>query len=183
MIKKIDKSWTLFLDRDGVINVRLVDEYVTKWDDFKLIKGSLEAISLFSEFFGTIVVITNQAGIGKGLMAESALEEIHNKFLADVEKAGGRIDQIYFCPSPDNKHPDRKPNIGMALRAKADFPHIDFAHSVMVGDSKSDMAVGHQLGMLKVFIEGKHEVPSVFSPDYTYKTLWDFAQSLRDESL
>ena len=176
---QFDKTWTLFLDRDGVINRRLPGEYISDWDDFDFIVGSIKAIEKFSEIFGTIVVVTNQAGIGKGLMTEKQLHEVHKKLLKTIDLLDGRIDKIYHCSDkPDSNSPNRKPQTGMAMQAKADFPHIDFSKSVMVGDSNSDMDFGKRLGMSLIFIEGKKEDPSVFAPHFTFKTLKAFADAI-----
>jgi D-glycero-D-manno-heptose 1,7-bisphosphate phosphatase len=176
---RFDKTWTLFLDRDGVINRRIKDEYISDWDDFDFIVGSIKAIEKLSTIFGTVVVVTNQAGIGKGLMTEKQLKEVHRQLLKTVDLLDGRIDKIYHCPDkPDAKSPNRKPETGMALQAKADFPEIDFSKSVIVGDSNSDMDFGKRLGMTRVFIEGKEEDPSVFEPHFTFKTLKAFSDSV-----
>jgi histidinol-phosphate phosphatase family protein len=144
---------TLFLDRDGVINRRRIDDYVKNTAEFVFEDGVLEAIAKLSKHFDRIVVVTNQQGVGKKLMSEKTLAEIHNNMKNEVEKAGGRIDAVYFCP--DLKHSKsiyRKPNIGMGLLAKRQFPEIRFKQSVMVGDSISDMKFGKKLGMKTVFI-------------------------------
>ena len=178
---KFDKTWTLFLDRDGVINSRVVDEYISDWDDFDFITGSIKAIEKLSGIFGTVVVVTNQAGIGKGLMTEKQLHEVHRKFLKTIDLLDGRVDKIYYCPDkPDSNSPNRKPETGMAMQAKADFPDIDFSKSVIVGDSNCDMDFGKRLGMTLVFIEGKDEDPSVFAPHFTFKTLKAFADAVNN---
>jgi D-glycero-D-manno-heptose 1,7-bisphosphate phosphatase len=178
-MKKFDNSWTLFLDRDGVINSRVEDGYISDWEDFDFITGSIKAIEKLSGIFGHVVVVTNQAGIGKGLMTEKQLKEVHRQFLKTIDLLDGRIDKIYHCPDkPDANSPNRKPETGMALQAKADFPDIDFSKSVMVGDSNSDMDFGKRLGMTLVFIEGKKEDPSVFAPNFTFRTLKEFADAV-----
>jgi histidinol-phosphate phosphatase family protein len=146
-------GWTLFLDRDGVINTRLIDDYVKTVEEFEFIKGSVEAIAQFDQWFDTIVVVTNQQGIGKGLMTEEDLSDIHALMMEGIEQAGGRVDAIYHCPMLRNENPNcRKPNPAMGHQAKADFPDIDFGKSVMIGDSVSDMEFGEALGMLNIFI-------------------------------
>ena len=95
-IKNINKSWTLFLDRDGVINHEKHNDYVHKWDEFIFYDGVLEAIHVLSSMFNRIIVVTNQKGIGKGLTRLEDLEEIHTKMKDAVAKAGGRIDEVYF---------------------------------------------------------------------------------------
>lgn len=176
-VHKFDKSWTLFLDRDGVINQRLPNDYVKNWDEFDFIPGSIKAIENLSSIFGRIVVVTNQAGIGKGLMTEDDLRNIHRMLLKTVNLLDGRIDKIYHASAiPSAGSYLRKPNSGMALLAKEDFPEIDFTQSVIVGDSISDMEFGDRLGMVKVFIDGKDEDPTEINPDYCFESLFDFAK-------
>jgi histidinol-phosphate phosphatase family domain/HAD-superfamily hydrolase, subfamily IIIA len=154
----IDHTWTLFLDRDGVINQRIPSDYVKSWEDFHFCKGSLESIVHLSSHFGRIIVVTNQQGIGKGLMEVSALEDIHQRLKQEITQQGGRLDAIYYCPDLANTNSTcRKPKPGMAWQAKSEFPGIDFHRSLMVGDSISDMAFAKQLEMKTVFIEGKLE--------------------------
>ena len=109
-------GYTLFLDRDGVLNQRIVDDYVLKPEQFVVIDGVFEALKVFSSIFECIVVVTNQQGIGKGLMTEDDLYAIHTMFLNKVSECGGRIDKIYFCPDLASAFSfNRKPNIGMAI--------------------------------------------------------------------
>lgn len=179
---KFDHTWTLFLDRDGVINERLPGEYVKDWDGFDFIPGSIKAIERLSAVFGRIIVVTNQAGIGKGLMTEDDLFQIHRMLLKTVDLLDGRIDKIYHAPDkPDKPTSMRKPGTGMALQAQKDFPEINFVKSVIVGDSVSDMKLGHQLGMIKVFIDGKDEHPDHITecnPHYQFKSLSEFAKKV-----
>lgn len=148
-----DETWTLFLDRDGVINTRIVDDYIVKWEQFEFIDGVLEALAHFDQLFRRIVIVTNQQGIGKGLHTEQELNQLHSNMLHSIKSAGGRIDAIYFSPFLAKANdPSRKPNIGMALQAKNDFPEIDFHKSIMVGDTQSDMEFGRNAGMKTVFI-------------------------------
>jgi histidinol-phosphate phosphatase family protein len=148
---------TLFLDRDGVLNVR-PPGYVTTPAEWIPLPGLEEAMRQLSTVFGRIVVVTNQAGIGKGLMTEADLTAVHQKMLDTIRSAGGRIDAIYYCPHRREEGCDcRKPATGMGLRAKVDFPDIDFTNSWIVGDSASDMEFGFRLGMKTVLIHGKTE--------------------------
>ncbi len=149
----IDSTWTLFLDRDGVINTHRPEDYVKNEAEFKWIEGSLEAIVHLSKLFGRIMVVTNQQGIGKGMMSKMDLENIHWKMQNKVIEAGGRIDRVYYCPHRKEIKPKcRKPNIGMALEAKEEFPEIDFSKSFMVGDMSTDMEFGSRIGAFNVLI-------------------------------
>lgn len=149
---QIDNSWTLFLDRDGVINEEIAGSYVTNWDEFNFCEGSIGAIAQLNEVFGRIVVVSNQRGVGKGIMSIDDLKNIHQHMTAEVAANGGRIDRVYVCTALDDNDHNRKPNTGMAVQAKEDFPEIDFKRSVMVGNNHSDMEFGKRLGMHTVFL-------------------------------
>lgn len=147
----IDKTWTLFLDRDGVINERIWGGYVTDRSEFKFLPDVKEAIAGLSRHFGVVVVVTNQQGVGKGLMTERNLFDVHNYMCDEVYRSGGKIDKCFFAPNLKGAEDDiRKPNPDMALLAKSEFPQIDFKHSVMVGDTDSDIKFGRNLGMKTV---------------------------------
>ena len=149
---KIDKTWTLFLDRDGVINVKRDNDYVKNWEEFVFINGSIKAISRLTKVFGRIIIVTNQRGVGKGVMKEEDLSTIHKNMLNQIESNSGKIDKIYSCNEVSEFAVCRKPNSGMAYKALNDFPDIDFNKSVMVGDSISDLMFGQKLGMKKILI-------------------------------
>jgi D-glycero-D-manno-heptose 1,7-bisphosphate phosphatase len=153
----VDKNWTLFLDRDGVINVESVGSYITSWEEFKFCDGALEAIQQFSEIFGRIVVVTNQRGVGRGIMSFQSLREINANMTDAIAKAGGKIDKIYACTAVASDDHNRKPNTGMASQAREDFPEIDYKRSIMVGNSLSDMEFGKKLSMHTIFLTTKHE--------------------------
>jgi len=154
------KDWTLFLDRDGVISLRIPGDYVTRWEDFRFLEGVLETLAILSSVFGHIIIVSNQQGIGKGRMSPDELKMIDLKMKEKIHLAGGRIDASYYSPylSSEN-HPDRKPGIGMGLKAKGEFPVIDFSKSVMVGDTASDMEFGKRLGMITVLICKVSQLP------------------------
>ncbi len=154
---EIDKSWSLFLDRDGVINIESVGSYITNWDEFKFHDGVLEAMRMFNGVFGNIVVVTNQRGVGRGIMTLDTLREIHINMKHHVAAEGGRIDKVYSATAVNNEDRNRKPNTGMGLQAQQDFPAIDFKRSVMIGNSISDMEFGKRLSMHTVFLTTKHE--------------------------
>ncbi len=179
-LQSVDKSWTLFLDRDGVINHEKYEDYIYNFGEFVFYEGALEAIEICSRHFGDIIIITNQRGVAKELMTELDLMEVHSQMLKAIEKAGGRIDAIYYCTSLDNDHPNRKPQPGMALQAKADHPEIDFSKSIMVGNNMSDMRFGRNAGMRTVFIQTTNPEQPVPHPDIDLacKSLLKFAQIL-----
>lgn len=144
-LKNIDSSWTLFIDRDGVVNDEKHDDYIHTWDEFKFYEGVKEAFEIFNKKFGVIVMITNQRGVAKGLTKIEDLQLIHKNMLQEIEMANGRIDRIYYCTDMESEN--RKPNPGMGLQAIKDFPTIDLLKSVMIGNTLSDMKFGRNLGV------------------------------------
>jgi len=186
MIRKItnEKGWSLFLDRDGVINQRIPDNYVRIPEEFNFIDGVTDAMVIFAKLFNPIVVITNQQGIGKGLMTEAELNLVHETMLAEINKAGGRIDAV-FC-SPDLKNGNsftRKPAIGLGLRAKKKFPSINFKKSFMAGDSYTDILFGHRLGMITVLIGNDKDLAFKCADmlDFSFPDLLSFARFTESE--
>lgn len=156
---QFDTTWdsatkTLFLDRDGVINILIKGDYIKTWEEFNFIPGTVDALVRLRPYFKRMVIATNQRGIAKQLMTAEDLHDIHRQMVAEIEAAGGKLDNIYYCPNQPDDDPEdcRKPRIGMARQAQADFPEIDFAQSIMIGDSLSDMEFGRNAGMHTVFV-------------------------------
>jgi D-glycero-D-manno-heptose 1,7-bisphosphate phosphatase len=174
----IDKTWTLFLDRDGVINRKIENDYVKNWVEFEFLEHTLPALRLLNSVFGRIVIVTNQQGIGKRVHRTEDLELIHKNMLYEIAFHGGRVDQVYFSPHlATENHPNRKPGIGMALQARKEFPEIDFNRSLVVGDSKSDMEFGRAAGMHTVLLtENQSKDPLA---DFTFRDLYHFAEAFQ----
>ena len=129
----------IFLDRDGVINQRVTNGYVTAWDQFRFIDGIDKAVAVMAGLGLPIIVVSNQACISKGLLSESRLEGITRRFVTVLESAGGRVDAVYYCPhKPDDACGCRKPKPGLLEQASRDW-RIDLSQSVLVGDSPSDL--------------------------------------------
>lgn len=159
MLPIVDEEWTLFLDRDGTINERLLDDYVLSPDQFVFLPGVLEAIPFFNKIFGKVLIVSNQQGIGKELMTHEDLKMVHEFMMEQIWTSGGQIDQIYYCPDLALYDPVcRKPNPGMAIQAETDFPKIDFRKSIMIGDMGSDILFGNQLEMFTVNV-GREVIP------------------------
>jgi len=168
----VQQDWTLMLDRDGVINRRIVDGYVTQWSEFEFLPGVLDAIGILAQRFKYIFIVTNQQGIGKGLMSMAEVDEIHDKMCEAIEAHGGRIDGILVCPQlatdPDNY---RKPNPQMAFMIEDCAPDIDMQRTLMVGDSNTDIEFGHNAGCHTVFIGQGHP-----DADDSFDSLSQFSQ-------
>ena len=138
---------TLLLDRDGVINVLRPGDYVKTIDEFEWIPGVKEALRDAAGKFRHIFVVTNQRGVGKGIMTREALDGIHDWMTAEIAAAGGRIDGIYVCTAVSEDDPCRKPNRGMFDQILRDYPDVDPARTLMVGDSPSDREFANNCGI------------------------------------
>ncbi len=148
---------TLFLDRDGVVNVKLEARYVRNSNEFEFMQGALVAISKLSKIFKRILIVTNQQGIGKGIMTEADLNLLHSFMTSKIGKLNGKIDKIYFCPHLDIENCNcRKPNPGMINQAIADFPDIDCQNSYLIGDSDSDIEAGNRMKLNTVKVDNEY---------------------------
>lgn len=179
-LKDIGNDWTLFLDRDGVINHQKEGSYIFDWDEFVFYDGVLDALQYLSGQFKYILLVTNQRGVGKQLMTEETLQHIHQMMQQQIAIAGGRIDGIYYCTEADGHH-CRKPLPGMAHLAKLDFPGIDFRKSVMVGNSMSDMEFGRNIGATNIFVATTNPLVDRNDTriDAVYASLPDFVAALQ----
>lgn len=130
---------TLLLDRDGVINVLRPGDYVKTVDEFEWMPGVKDALREAAGKFRRIFIVTNQRGVGRGLMTREALDGIHSWMTAEITAAGGRIDGIYVCTAVSDEDPCRKPNRGMFDRLLQDHPEVNPSRTLMVGDSESDL--------------------------------------------
>lgn len=182
-LSQADHSWTIFLDRDGVINHDKDNDYIRHVGEFVMYENTLNALHTLSQLFHRVVIVTNQKGVGRGLMTLEDLHGIHDFLLEEVRKVGGRIDRIYFCSDIDNDSPNRKPNPGMAFQAREEFPDIDLSKSMVAGNRLSDMEFGRNAGMHTVFIATTH--PEVPFPDERIDARFDslvaFAAACRRE--
>ncbi|MBU2018217.1 MAG: HAD-IIIA family hydrolase [Bacteroidetes bacterium] len=178
MIPLVDKSWTLFLDRDGVVNERIMGGYVLSPDLFHFTSGAELAISKFNSVFGRTLVVTNQQCIAKNILSESNLSKIHDYMSMKLKLHAAFVDKVYFAPElASNPNNTRKPKPSMAYQAKQDFPEIDFRKSIMVGDTDSDIKFGKNLEMFTVRI--KTEEPIGVEADLTVQSLYEFSQKFK----
>ena len=148
---------TLFLDRDGVINVKLDGQYVKNIDEFEFMIGAEMAISKLSKIFNRILIITNQQGIAKGIMSDKELGVLHKYMLFELKKYGGVINKIYYCPHLAAENCNcRKPNSGMIQQAIIDFPEIKIENSYLIGDSDTDILAGNKMGLVTVKVDNEY---------------------------
>ena len=181
---------TIFIDRDGVINKDpggwTKYNYVAKWDEFLFIDGAIEALKKLKEAGYRIYLVSNQGGISKGYFTQEDLDEVNEKMLSEIEKGGGKIDELYYCPHHDKDNCNcRKPKTGLIEQAmkKADF---DLKNTFIIGDSIRDIEAGKRMGMKTIFVlSGKTPVSETKSwaiqPDSIKKDLLEAVEWLLKE--
>jgi D-glycero-D-manno-heptose 1,7-bisphosphate phosphatase len=140
-----DRFPVVFLDRDGVINRDSAD-YIKSWSEFEFLPGSLTAMARLTRAGFTLIIITNQSAVARGLMSRTSLGRIHHRLRAAVAERRGRIKDIFYCPH----HPDegclcRKPGNGMLAQAAAKYG-LDLSETRFVGDSVKDILCARAAG-------------------------------------
>ncbi len=173
----------ILLDRDGVINID-GPGYVESWDEFQFCPGALAAIRKLTEAGWEVYVITNQAGIAKGLYSEQRLMDIHWRMMIEIRRAGGRVLGIQFCPHTDEDECRcRKPQVGMLWKAAAKWG-LDLACSCFVGDSARDIQAGAAVGCTTLWVQThytdertqRQREKMVVAPDYEVEDLAEAAE-------
>jgi D-glycero-D-manno-heptose 1,7-bisphosphate phosphatase len=146
-----DARKLVLLDRDGVINVDS-DDYIKSPDEWRPLPGSLEAIARLNAHGFEIVVVSNQSGIGRGLFSEATLAAIHSKMRAAIERAGGALLGIYYCPHrPDEGCRCRKPAPGLLERIEIDFG-CSLENTPFIGDKRSDVEAALAVGARPILV-------------------------------
>jgi histidinol-phosphate phosphatase family protein len=137
-----------FFDRDGVINVSPGAGYVMRWEDFHFSDGIIEALAWLRTRGFALILVTNQQGVGKGLMTQAALDDIHARMQAELEKHGAQFDAIYACTclKSDPACQCHKPSPQMALQAARDHD-LDLAQSWLIGDHDRDIQMATNAGV------------------------------------
>ncbi len=149
MIKKV-----VFLDRDGVINKKPPEhDYVRHWDEFEFLPGSIEALKILTQSDYDIYLVTNQAGIARGMMSEHDLKVIHQKLKEELEKHNAKINGIYYCPHGwDDGCECRKPKPGMFFHAARDHD-LDLTKAIFIGDDERDFQAGEAAGCKTILVK------------------------------
>ena len=136
----------IFLDRDGVIN-RDLNSYVTSWEKFEFLEGSLEAIKKLADAGYDVIIVSNQAGVSRGDYTVDELNSINEKMLDAIERAAGRRPTAYYCIHTDEYNCDcRKPRTGLFRQAESAFGKIDFKSTYFIGDQERDIETAKNLG-------------------------------------
>ncbi len=169
----------VLLDRDGVINHRVLKGYVTSWSQFVFLPRALEALRLLALNNVTTIVVSNQACVGKGLMTSSELDDLTRHFLLRVEEHGGRIHKVYYCPHRvEDDCECRKPKPGLLLQAQKEH-QFDFAATFLVGDSETDLLAAKNVECPAILISSRR--PSdldgfTYPPQAVFSDLYGAAQ-------
>jgi D-glycero-D-manno-heptose 1,7-bisphosphate phosphatase len=142
----------VLLDRDGVINRRIRRGYVTSWKQFIFLPGVLEGLRRLTVEGYAIVVVSNQAAVGKGLMTLASLDEITRRFVRQVRAHGGLIREVYYCMHrKEARCRCRKPRPGLLLRAQTEH-HFRLSETYLIGDSPSDLMAAGQAGCPMIMV-------------------------------
>jgi D-glycero-D-manno-heptose 1,7-bisphosphate phosphatase len=168
----------VFLDRDGTINEEV--DYLDDPDRLRLIPGAAEAIRLLNHASMLVIVVSNQAGVGRGYFSTVTVEAIHQQLAKQLAIHGACVDANYYCPHHPNEGCEcRKPKAGMLLQASRKHG-IDMRRAFIVGDKVSDLDAGRRVGCRTVLVltgygEQAREdlVYSIFQPDYISSNLCD----------
>lgn len=158
--------------------------YVTQVKDFRFLPRALTALRLLAETGHTIFVVSNQAGVGRGIFSQDKLNRITKKMLSEVERTGGRIRKVYYCTHrPDAGCSCRKPGIGSIDKAFQTLNRTlrSAKNSFFVGDTKSDIETGYNAGCRTIFVLSGRENRRymrqwIIRPDYIAKDLMEAAK-------
>jgi histidinol-phosphate phosphatase family protein len=149
---------TVVLDRDGVLNKKPPRaQYVRNWDEFEWLPGAKEALRLLKENGYRVIIVSNQAGIGRGVMTETDLGDIHERMEQEAKESGGHIEAIYYCRHDwDAGCECRKPKPGMLFQAQRDL-NLDLTRTLFVGDDERDAEAAEAAGC--PFVLASDELP------------------------
>jgi histidinol-phosphate phosphatase family protein len=169
----------IFLDRDGVINKYPGHKkYVTSVKQFKFLPGAKKAIQRLTLAGYKIFIISNQAGVGKGVYSQKALDAITSKMISGLAQAKGKIEAVYYCiHRPQANCACRKPNTGSIKKAKKEFA-LDVKGAYFIGDSIRDVMTAKSAGLKSVLVLSGREKLSNWDvwesePDFIFPDLWE----------
>jgi D-glycero-D-manno-heptose 1,7-bisphosphate phosphatase len=171
---------TVFLDRDGTINRGAPPgDYIKDWSEFEFLPRAPEAIARLNTAGLRVVVVTNQRGVALGRMSADAVEDIHRRMTLELGAAGADLAGIYWCPHDAGQCMCRKPDVGMFEQARREMPGIEFASSVVIGDSSADMEAAARIGARRILIAADDQ-PEPADANEQVASLWE-AAALVDE--
>lgn len=150
----------VFFDRDGVVNLSPGDGYVLRWEDFHLAPGIIEALALCRARGHATILVTSQQGVGKGLMTQEHLNDMHARMQEELAKHAAAFDGVYACTHRAGTCTCRKPSPEMILRAQKDH-EIDLSRSWLVGDHDRDIQMALNAGVPRTIRILSHHEPQV----------------------
>ena len=160
MVTLMKKRPVLFFDRDGIVNRSPGPGYVQRVEEFHLLPAFVAALRVAQRKGWPAIIITNQRGVGKGLMSPSDLDAIHAHLKAELAREGLSLLDIFCATALDRSDPMLKPQPGM-LREAARRHGIDLAASWMIGDSERDVEAGARAGCHTLLVgPGNKESPT-----------------------
>ncbi|MFH2138858.1 MAG: HAD-IIIA family hydrolase [Candidatus Omnitrophota bacterium] len=169
----------ILLDRDGVINKNNKDQYVRSWEHFEFLPGSIEAIKKITDLGIEIFVISNQAGVAKGLYTEEELSRMTQNMLGAIKAGGGNVNKVHYCLHRDEDACDcRKPKTGLFEQAIVGRK-VDPGQVFVIGDSARDIQAGQKLGFRTILVlsgntKDREEINDFeLKPDFIAKDLLD----------
>jgi D-glycero-D-manno-heptose 1,7-bisphosphate phosphatase len=174
----------VFLDRDGTINQEVA--YLHDPADLTLIPHAPDAIRALNQRGILAILVTNQAGIGRGLYSEAAMHRVHAEMVRRLAAEGCHLDDLYFCPHrPDEACSCRKPAPGMLLQA-AQKHALDLAACYMIGDKITDVEAGHAAGCQTILVltgygEQEQKKGTTFQIDFIARDLLEAVQWINQQ--
>ena len=176
----------IFLDRDGVICENRPN-HVKNWGEFEFLPGVKKSLAMLSRLGLPIIIVTNQAVIGRGMVTVETLEDIHRRMAAEIAAHGGRIDRLIYCPHrPEDECDCRKPKPGMLLQAAAEMG-IDLTQSYLIGDATSDIQAGQRVGCRTFLVlTGRgveQSIPALHSAERHFVTIASDLREVADHIL
>ncbi|MFZ2282199.1 MAG: HAD family hydrolase [Prosthecobacter sp.] len=169
----------VFFDRDGVVNVSPGDGYVLRWEDFHFAPGIIEALALCHERGYATILVTSQQGVGKGLMTQETLDELHSHMQSELARHDAALDGIYACTHLAGTCACRKPSAEMIFRAR-DEHGIDLSRSWLVGDHDRDIQMAINAGVPRTVRILSHHEPKV-KADFTLAETSELTALLREK--
>ncbi len=183
LLEKGREEKVIFLDRDGVINrFPGYGDYVKSWEEFEFIPRAVSALRRLYQAGYKIFIVSNQAGVGRGIYSKQALDEITEKMLSELKREGIEIAEVFYCTHrPEEGCRCRKPSPWFLERVLARYPGIDYDRVYMVGDSDKDIEAGKNAGIRTALVLSgatqeyrPEEWP--FPPDVVRRDLLDFVE-------
>lgn len=180
--ERAGREWSLFLDRDGVLNRQIVGDYVRSWQDFEWLPMAQEALTRLRGWAPHLVVVTNQQGISAGLMSAQEVTDIHNRLQEDLAAVEVSIDSFQVCPHLASAGCGcRKPQTGLITQWLDEHPKSEPSLSIVVGDSKSDLELARNVAVTSggcISIQIGQLTDCSLRPHATFNSLWDFALAI-----